>query len=173
MAIVALVGAIIGGIALWWWRAQQVKGAAESIVDVAGKARGAISRARFKRQAGQSVLAGVDSPGMAAATLLCSLVALRRPVSRVDAERIDGLLRTVCRMNPQDRDDAMAFAEWTSGQVADTNEIVRKFAPLWMSALGEGERRELVGMAVTIAGEPPTDAQAMVIRRLSEAVLAG
>lgn len=72
-AVVAVVGAIIGGIAVWWWRAQQVKGAADSVIDAAGKARGMISRARFRQRAGQSVLAGVDSPGMAAATLLYSL----------------------------------------------------------------------------------------------------
>ena len=66
-AVIAVLGAIIGGIALWWWRAQQVKGAADNVIDVAGKARGMISRARFRQRAGQSVLAGVDTPGMAAA----------------------------------------------------------------------------------------------------------
>jgi uncharacterized tellurite resistance protein B-like protein len=173
MAIIALVGAIIGGIAVWWWRAQQVKGAAEGVIDAAGKARGMISRARFRQRAGQSVLAGVDSPGMAAATLLYSLAALRRPVARADAEKIEHLLETVCRLNAQDREDAMAFAEWASGQVSDTNDIVRRFLPLWSSGLGEAQRRELVGMAMTVAahGGEPTDAQALAIRRLSEGLL--
>ena len=59
MGIVALIAAIIGGIGFWWWRAQQLKGAADSVIDVAGKARGMISRARFRQRSGQSVLAGV------------------------------------------------------------------------------------------------------------------
>jgi hypothetical protein len=170
MAFVALVVAIVGGIGVWWWRAQQLKGAADSVVDVAGKARGMISRARFRQRSGQSVLAGVDSPGMAAGTLLYSLAALRRPVALADEQRIDGLLETVCRMNKQDREDTMAFAAWASGQVADTSDIVRRFLPIWANALKGAERRELVGMAVTVAslhGEP-TDAQAAVIRRLSD-----
>jgi uncharacterized tellurite resistance protein B-like protein len=168
--VLAVLGAVIGGIAIWWWRAQQVKGAADSVIDAAGKARGMISRARFRQRAGQSVLAGVDSPGMAAATLLYSLAALRGPVVRKDAESIDGQLKSVCRLNAQDRDDAMAFAEWASGQVSDTNEIVRRFLPLWVRALKPAERQELVDMAVTVAGRAgePTDAQAHVIRRLSE-----
>lgn len=173
MGIVALIAAIIGGIGFWWWRAQQVKGAADTMLDVAGTARGMISRARFRQRSGQSVLAGVDSPGMAAATLLYSLAALRRPVALSDEEKIRHLLETVCRMNAQDREDAMAFAAWASGQVADTNDIVRRFMPIWSDALKGPERRELVGMAVTVAelGGAQTDAQAAVIRRLSEGLL--
>lgn len=173
MAIIALIGAIIGGIAFWWMRAQQARGAAETVIDAAGKARGMVSRARFRQRAGQSVLAGVDSPGMAAATLLYSLASLRRPVSLTEEDKIDTLLESVCRLNKQDREDAMAFAAWASGQVADTTEIVRRFMPIWTQALDEPHRRELIDMATTIAnaGGEPTDAQAAVIRRLSDGLL--
>ncbi len=175
MAVIALVGAIIGGIAVWWWRAQQLKGAADSVFDAAGKARGMISRARFRQRAGQSVLAGVDSPGMAVATLLYSLAAMRRPVQLSDEDKIDTLLESICRMSKQDRDDAMAFAAWAAGQVADTNDIVRRFMPIWIQALQKPERQELIGMATNIAeiGGAPTDGQAAVIRRLSDGLLVG
>jgi len=68
----------------------------------------------------------------------------------------------------------MAFAGWAAEQVADTNEVVRRFLPLWHSALGQAERQELVGMAWTVArfqGEA-TDHQATAIRRLSEGLSA-
>ena len=173
MPVIGLILAVVGGIAFWWWRIQMLKGAADSALDVAGKARGMISRARFRHKAGSSVLAGVDSPGMAAATLLYSLMALKQPVGLSDEDKIDGMLETVCRMNKKDREDAMAFAGWASNQVADTNEIVRRFMPLWDSSL-EGEHRQaLVDMALQAAeiGGPPTDAQANAIRRLSEGLL--
>lgn len=174
MAIVALIGAVIGGIAIWWYRAQQVKGAAEGMLDAAGKARGMINRARFRQKAGQAVLAGVDTPGMAAATLLYSLAAQRGPVLQEDAAKIEHLLESICRLGRQDRDDAMAFAAWAAEQVSDTNEVVRRFIPLWANALQQAERQELVGMAWTIArlrGEA-TDHQAAAIRRLSDGLLA-
>jgi Tellurite resistance protein TerB len=173
MAVVGLIFAILGGIGFWWYRAQQVKGAADSVIDAAGKARGMISRARFRQRSGQSVLAGVDSPGMAVATLLYSLAALRRPVTLTDEDKIDGMLETVCRMNKKDREDSMAFAGWASGQVADTIEIVRRFMPIWTDALQPPERQELIDMAVSIAsaGAEPTDAQASVIRRLRDGLL--
>ena len=173
MPVIGLILAIVGGIAFWWWRIQMLKGAADSALDVAGKARGMISRARFRHKAGTSVLAGVDSPGMAAATLLYSLIKLKAPVGLSDEDKIDGMLETTCRMNKKDREDAMAFAGWASNQVADTNEIVRRFMPLWDKSLRGDHRKELVDMALSAAelGGPPTDAQSNVIRRLSEGLL--
>jgi hypothetical protein len=172
-AVIGLILAVVGGMALWWWRIQMARGAAESVIDAAGKARGMISRARFKHRAGTSVLAGVDSPGVAAATLVYSLMALKRPVSLADEQKIDEMLRRVCRMHKAERGDAMAYAAWAAGQVADTNEIVRRFLPLWQEALEEQHRQELVDMALEAAelGGSPTDAQAIAIKRLSEGLL--
>src|SRR5262245_14069429 len=112
MPIIALILAILGGAAFWWWRIQMMRDAASSALDLAGKAKGMVSRARFKHRAGTSVLAGVDSPGMAAATLLYSLMTLKAPVSLADEGKIDGLLESVCQMGKKDREDAMAFAGW-------------------------------------------------------------
>lgn len=174
VAILGVIAAVVGAIAFWWWRAQAVKGAADSVIDAAGKAKGMISRARFKHRAGTSVLAGVDTPGMAAATLLYSLMSLRRPVVLADEDKIDGMLEVTCRMSKQERGDAMAFAAWAAGQVPDTNEIVRRFLPLWINTLDASQRKDLVEMALTAAelGGAPTDAQSVAIRRLSEALLA-
>jgi hypothetical protein len=174
MAIVGIIVAILGGIAAWWWRAQMMRDAAGSVIDAAGKAKGMISRARFKQRAGTSVLAGVDSPGMAAATLVYSLMSLKRPVGLSDEDKLDSMLETVCRMADKERGDAIAFAAWASGQVADANDIVRRFLPLWQDALGAAQRRDLVNMACEAAelGGPPTDAQSVAIRRLSEGLLA-
>jgi hypothetical protein len=173
MAVIGLVLAIMGGIAFWWWRIQMMRGAAESVIDVAGKAKGIISRARFKHRAGTSVLAGVDSPGMAAATLVYSIMSLKRPVGLTDEDKIDAMLESVCRMPDKEREDSMAFAAWAAGQVPDTNEIVRRFLPLWRDALDGPQRQELVNMALEAAelNGPPTDAQAVVIKRLSAGLL--
>jgi len=174
MPIIGLILAVLGGAAFWWWRIQSMRNAADSVLDVAGKARGMVSRARFKHRAGTSVLAGVDSPGMAAATLIYSLMQLKQPVSLSDEDKIDGMLESVCRMGKQDREDAIAFASWAAKQVADTNEIVRRFMPLWDKSLQGEHRKELVDMALSAAelGGAPTDAQSNVIRRLSEGLLA-
>jgi uncharacterized tellurite resistance protein B-like protein len=170
MHILGIIIAIVAGLGFWWWRIQQAREAAASMIDLAGKAKGAISRARFKAKAGSSVLAGVEDPGTAAATLLYSLSAMKRPVTLSDEDRIDGLLERVCRLNKRERADALAFAAWAAVQVADTNEIVRRFLPLWERTLEEVQRRELIDMALEIAeaGGAPSDAQSAAIKKLSE-----
>lgn len=173
MALLALIVAVLGGAGYWWWRVQMMRDAASGVLDLAGKAKGAVSRARFKHRAGTSVLAGVDSPGMAAATLVYSLMAMKRPPGLSEQDKIDQMLETTCRMNKKEREDALAFASWASGQVADTNEVVRRFMPLWQDALHGEERQQLVDMALEAAdlGGGPTDAQASVVKRLSEGLL--
>lgn len=173
MPVLGLILAVIGAALFWWWRAQRVRDAAETVIDLAGKAKGAVNRARFRNKAGISVLAGVHDPGVAAATLLYSLMAQKRPVSLSDEDKMDALLETVCRMNARDRQEAMAFAAWAAGQVADTNEVVRRFLPLWERTLEPAQHTELLEMALNIAevGGAPTDGQSASIRRLSEGLL--
>ena len=173
MPILAIVVAIVGFIAVWWWRAQQAKQAADTVIDMAGRAKGAISRARFKHKAGSSVLAAVDDPGIAAATLLYSLADLEGAVTPEDEARIGQLLKDVCRMPKPAREEALAFVRWAVGQVPDANEVVRRLTPLWMRTLDGGERSDLMGMALAMIeeGGGATDAQSVAVRRLSEALL--
>jgi uncharacterized tellurite resistance protein B-like protein len=173
MPVLGLILAVVGAVLFWWWRMQRVRDAAETVIDVAGKAKGAVNRARFRNKAGQSVLAGVEDPGVAAATLLYSLMAQKRAVSLSDEDKMDSLLESVCRMNARDRQEAMAFAAWASAHVADTNEVVRRFLPLWERTLEPAQHRELVDMALAISevGSAPTDGQSAAIRRLSEGLL--
>lgn len=172
MPIVMLIVSIVGAAAFWWWRVQRVRDAADTIIDLAGHAKGAYSRHRFRSKAGASVLAGVDDPGSAAAVLLYSIAALKGPAGSALEARIAEMLRVVCRMGPKGIADAAAFAPWAAQQIPDTNEIIRRLLPLWVSALGDEQRLELVGMAEEAAsfGSPASDAQLSSIRRLREAL---
>ena len=118
-------------------------------------------------------MSGVDDAGTAAATLMYALATLKGPVMRVDEELMDDKLEEVCGLNQRDRDDAIAFGAWASAQVADVNEIIRRFKPLWRDALREGERKQLIEMAIAVSerGGPPNDAQRSSIKRLSEDLL--
>lgn len=170
MPIFGLLLSVAAFIIFWWFRARRLGEAADTVIDLAGRAKGAYSRNRFRNKANASVLTGVTDPRTAAATLLYGLVAMKQPVSLFDEDKIDAQLETVCMMSARERQEAMAFAAWASGQVADVNEIVRRFVPLWLNELREPQRKELVDMALDVAeiGGPPTAAQGVTIRRLSE-----
>ena len=136
--------------------------------------REALAAVQYGLLDGRGFITLVGEVGTGKTTLLYSLLALRRPVVLSDEDKIDSMLETTCLMSKQEREDAMAFAAWASGQVADTNEIVRRFLPLWANALEKPQRQELVEMALQAAalGGAPTDAQASAIKRLSEGLLA-
>jgi hypothetical protein len=172
MPILMLIMSIIGAAAFWWWRAQRMRDAADTIIDMAGHAKGAYSRHRFKSKAGASVLAGVDDPGSAAAVLLYSVAALKGPAGSALETRIAEMLHTICRMAPRDIADAAAFAPWAAQQIPDTNAVIRRLLPLWEGSLGDAQREELIGMASEVAnfGSPANDAQLSSIRRLREAL---
>jgi uncharacterized tellurite resistance protein B-like protein len=173
MGVIGVVLAVVALVGAWWWRIQAAKDGAQRIADAAMTAKGAYSRHRFKTKAGESILAGVKEPGTAAAVLMYGLALLKGPVGRDEEEHIEKLLETVCRMNPRDRTEAMAFASWAAGHVQDPGEIMRRFMPLWMDGLEERERQELIGMCQEVAQYegPATDAQRHFVRRLSEALL--
>lgn len=173
MSIVAVIVGILIGVGAWWWRVQRARDATASVIDFASHAKGAYNRSRFNKKSGASVLAGIEDAGTAAATLMYSLAMLKGPVMRADEELMDEQLASVCGLTERERDDAIAFAAWASAQVADVNEVIRRFKPLWRNALGEKERKQLVHMAIAAAERkgPPNDAQKSSIKRLSEDLL--
>ena len=173
MSVVAIIIGVVLGIGAWWWRVQRARDATASVIDFASHARGAYNRARFKQKSGASVLSSVEDAGTAAATLMYALATLKGPVMRVDEELMDKKLEQICGLDQRERDDAIAFGAWASAQVADVNEIIRRFKPLWRNALAENERKQLIEMAIDVAGRdgPPNDAQRSSIKRLSEDLL--
>lgn len=173
MSVVAVIVGILLGVGAWLWRAKRASDATAKVIDFASHARGAYNRARINQRAGSSVLSSVQDAGTAAATLMYSLATLKGPVMRADEEVIDAQLEKVCQLNERDRDEAIAFAAWASAQVADVNEVIRRFKPLWRNSLGEKERRQLIDMAIAAAerGGPPNAAQKNSIKKLSEDLL--
>jgi len=172
MPILMMIVSVAAAAAFWWWRAQRVRDAADTLIDLAGHAKGAYSRHRFRTKAGASVLSGVDDPGSAAAVLLYSIAALKGPAGTALEARIAEMLHAICRMAPKDIADAAAFGPWAAQQIPDTNAVIRRLLPLWTSSLQDEQREELIGMATEVAnfGSPANDAQVSSIRRLREAL---
>ncbi len=174
MTILGIIVSVIAFIVFAALRGKRMSDTASNVIDLAAHAKGAYSRAKFKGKAQSSVLSGVRDPRTAAATLLYGLAAMKGSVTLSDEDKIDAMLETVCHMPAKERQEAVAFAAWASGEVADPNEIVRRFLPLWLAELQEGQRKELVDMTLDMAevGGAPTAAQSATIRQLSEGLFA-
>jgi uncharacterized tellurite resistance protein B-like protein len=173
MPILAAIVSMLALAGVWWWRAQRAHDAASAAIGLAGQARGAVNRARFRNKSKNSVLTAIDDSRIAAAVMLYRLMADRRPLTRADEERLGEELETVCGMQPSERSEAVAFAAWAAAQVADTNEIVRRLTPMWKRELTELQRRELVAMTLRLAGMggDPLEVQMAAVRKLGEQLL--
>jgi uncharacterized tellurite resistance protein B-like protein len=174
MATLGIIVSVIAFIVFAALRGKRMSDTASNVIDLAASAKGAYSRAKLKGKAQSSVLSGVSDPRTAAATLLYGLAALKGSVTLSDEDRIDAMLEAVCQMPAKERQEAVAFAAWASGEVADPNEIVRQFLPLWLAELAEPQRKQLVDMMLEMAEAVgvPTAAQSATIRRLSEGLFA-
>lgn len=173
MPILAAIMSFLVLAGVWWWRAQRAHDAASAAIDLAGRARGAVSRARFRSKSKNSVLTAIDDSRIAAAVMLYSLMADRRPLTKADEDKLGEELETVCGMQPMEREEAVAFAAWAAAQVSDTGEIVRRLTPMWKRELTELQRRELVAMTLRLAGMggDPLELQMGTVRKLGEQLL--
>ncbi len=162
--LIAIVG-IVAAAAFWYWRMKAVAEVAGEIGDAAGRLRGKINRARFRRKVEGSTLTGIDDPRLGAAVMLVSLVEAGRPMTREDEAIIARWLRDVAE--EEEPEEAITFARWACREVVDVNEVQRRLAPLFRNRLGAEERAQLVEVAASLsrpAVEAP--AQADALRRL-------
>ena len=168
-----ILGAIIGilaAVAVWYFRAQGAARGVDAALDAAGQVKGAYNRRKFRKKTEGSVLSGIEDPASAAAVFLVVLAK--------EKSRMSGAVETLISAQLSDRaglqgvalEDAMSFADWVSDEVADGNDVIRRFIPIWRSALSGEEQADLISMSNRIAeaegGASP--GQAALIKRLAE-----
>lgn len=170
MHILAILGAVIGGIAIWAWRLRMLRDVGSDVLDGVGRARGAIKRRNFRKKAEGSVLNSVDDPALACAIFLFALA------NEADAaeHKVDAEIRTQLAdvVSLGKLDETIAYASWAARSVIDPRDCIRRFRSLWVESLTIGEREDLVAMAQAIRSlsTSPTPSQTMSIEALEGAL---
>lgn len=152
--ILGLVG-IIGAFGAYWFMFRNAGRAAGEAIDAAETVRGVFRRRAFRKKSESSILAGVDDPALAATIFLFKLA----EAGEIRSEQTKVLIRRIAEEEMQiaKPDEALTFAEWAAAQTIEENDIVRRFAPLWIERLSPRELAEFGAMAQRIArdcGEP-------------------
>ena len=73
MAILAVIGAILAAVGIWYYRIKMLGDIGSDVADLAGRARGAYRMRKFKQKADGATLNAIDEPALAAAVFLYSL----------------------------------------------------------------------------------------------------
>ena len=163
MALLAIIGAILAGIGVWYYRLRMLRDISGDLADLAGRARGAYRRNRFRRQVDDATLAAIDDPALAAAVFLYALA----NEDKSSLHKTEPVIHTqMAAIVAADRlSEMLAHAEWAAREVIDPRDVVRRFKPLWQDALTLTERRQLVAMAEAVAAQsnesPPGQTQSI------------
>jgi hypothetical protein len=153
MHIVAIVGAIIAGIGIWYWRFRMLKEAGQDAADVVGRVRGAYRMRRFKKQVEGSTLNAIDDPAMAAAVFLYALAGDHPLTAERSRDAIKAHIAAIVPAN--ELDEVLAYAAWAARDIVDPRDCIRRFKPLWRDALTAAERAELMEMAQAVLAASP------------------
>lgn len=154
MHILAILGVIVGGATMWYWRVKAAREVGSEVIDLVGRARGAFRMHSFRVKAEGSVLTTVDDPALAAAIFLCVLAneTPHAATHLVEAE----VRRQISQIAAADKlDEMMAYAAWVARGPVDASDCVRRFKNLWRANLTLVERQQLLHMAVAIRALAP------------------
>ena len=146
--LLAVVGALAAA-AFWYYRLRTVAHAADEAIDAAQRLRGTIRRKRFLKKAESSPVEAVEDPAAAAVALLISLASCHGRLSPAAEGAIRAEMSGV--MGLPEPDATFIFARWVADHARDPNDLVRRFARLWLTALQPSERSDLYDMAVRVA----------------------
>lgn len=171
MHIIVLLGAIIGGIGVWYWRFKNMHEVGSDVADAVGRVGGAYRRHKFRNKSEGSALSNVDNPALAAGIFLFALAnenADGKHLAKGEVERhIQPLLPS------GEEEEMIIYAEWAAGTVVDARDCIRRFKALWRDNLTVSEREELVEMATSITRltSTPTNTQKLAIENLRTTLL--
>ena len=171
MAILAIIGAILAAVGVWYYRIKMLGDIGSDVADLAGRARGAYRMRKFKEKADGATLNAIDEPALAAAVFLHSLANEDKASLYKSVPTIRISMALVA--NASDLDDMLAYAEWVARDVVDPRDLVRRFKSLWRESLAIDERRQFIGMAETViaASPKPEPSQTLAIDALRTALL--
>ncbi len=154
MHIVLGILGVLGALAFWYYRMKFISEAAGEVADVVGRIQGQFRTAKLKKKAGESPIASISEPIVAAAALMISIAELDDPLSEVEVtairEQLGGLTRA------EAVEEAYVYARWATEQVIDTNTVIARLKKIFNEQLNTEERRELLQM-VTVAAQAGGD----------------
>jgi uncharacterized tellurite resistance protein B-like protein len=150
MHILALLGVIAGGAAIWYWRIKMMREMGSEVANVVGRVQGHIRTGNFRKKAEGSPLSSVEDPALAAAIFLYALANEHNEILHLSEPAIRREIARIVRA--ADLEEMLAYAQWAARDVVDARDVVRRFKSLWRQKLTREERSDLVSMAESIIG---------------------
>jgi uncharacterized tellurite resistance protein B-like protein len=151
MHIIAILGAVLGAVALILFRMQQAAHAARDIADAADEARGLFRRWGWRRKQLRHPLDAVEDAREAAAAMM--VAAAQSDGSLTERERAAIMAEMRRRFGATERQAEELFARvrWLVQDRTDAGEVFRRLTPVVLRACGPTERSDVIDMLQAVA----------------------
>ena len=153
MHIILGIIAIITAISVWYWRMQQVKGAAEELGKVAETAANLPRKLAFRYKSGKNGLALIEDPREAAAIMMMEVARARGEVTLSQKDVIAEEIMRHFEFTAGEADDLVTHAGWVSRDTPIPHAVMEKMSKLIVNspALGPRQIVDMDGMLVAVS----------------------
>jgi len=151
MHILVLLLTVLGGAAFWYYRLKNVSKAGAEVIDHVGRARGKYRRNQRRKLAAQSPVAAIDSPLIAASTLLYTLMETH-PTTPAQDEEVTRLLAD--KAGASEIEEAVVYGKWVQGQNVPENKAMPMLCEKLLDWLNDNELEDFEKLVAELDASP-------------------
>jgi uncharacterized tellurite resistance protein B-like protein len=168
MHIILGILAVLGAIAYFIIRANQVNQASREILETAVDAKALMRSSRWRRKAKTDPVRSVSDPRLAASAMMCAMAQSEGGLTERQQAEILALITRHFQLDGQAAEEMFAQGRWLASDVKELSSFLHRLAPVIADHCAEQERRELAEMLRTVAAVEgaPSDIQEDAIRNL-------
>jgi hypothetical protein len=154
MHIIALLFALVGGIAFWAWRLKALRDAARDTSDVAQTVINAPRRIAFRYKTGKGGLDVIEDPREAAAVMMVAVA--KAPSATVTARQetvIEAEISRLFELGAAETSDLFDHAVWVNNTSPDSTALMHKLSQILVSSpqLGPKDIIDFDAMLVAVS----------------------
>ena len=173
MHIILGILAILGTVAVIWYRLRAARELGGEVLDAADDLRATVRRLMYKRKHDKHPADLVDDPRLAASGIAVAVATMDAPLTQAEIDTLTRLSREIFEVSESEAHDIVSFGRWVAGQCNTNQEAVRRLSKVVARHAGPEAAPDLVRLITEVAsagdmtlGEEETDAVETVRRTL-------
>ena len=151
MHIVAGLVALVGVVALWYWRMKMARDAGGEILDAANDVRLAARRLMYRRKHNTHPADSVDDPRLAASGIVVAIATMDAPISQAEIAALTKSAQETFDVSEREALDMVSFGRWVSDQCGTNDEAVRRLSKVVAKLAGPEAAPDLLRMIADVA----------------------
>lgn len=164
--------AVLGAVAVWYWRYQMARQAGSELIDAANDVRLAAKRFAYRRKRNVHPADAVKDTRLAASGIALATASIDGPLSKAELEAMAAQARAVFAATTQEAEEIAAFGRWIAGQCSTPEEAQRRLIRVIVRQAGGSARDDLLRMVRAVAsadGAALNERQEEVLTRIERA----